>query len=306
MQLLLDQLTHILLTLIPFSLIAAGLGGLFLTDRVLQPIRKLRQVAREITAQDLSSRIELTGNDEFTELTRTFNEMIGRLEGAFEQQRRFVADVSHELRTPLSTVMGSSSLALSSPRSPEEYRQAMEVSGTAAGRMNRIVEDLLLLARSDSGQIDLEPQPVPVADLLVYARDAMNGCPGAPIQLNLPDQSLIVEGDTEYLIRVFVNLLNNALRYTPVDGQISMDAHAEGATIVARVVDTGAGVSAEHLGRLGERFFRADNSRNRREGGTGLGLAICKSILHAHGGDLQIESTPGQGTTVTVRLPRAA
>ncbi|MDQ2733358.1 MAG: ATP-binding protein [Armatimonadota bacterium] len=304
MQLLLDQLVHILLALIPFSLIAAGLGGLFLTDRVLQPIRKLRQVARDITARDLSHRIELTGNDEFTELTRTFNEMIGRLDLSFEQQRRFVADASHELRTPLSIVMGSASLALASLRSPEEYRQALEVANTAATRMNRIVEDLLLLARSDSGQIDLEPVSVAVADLFVYARDAMMGSPGPPIHLKLPDQSLVVQCDAEYLIRVFVNLLSNAVRHTPPDGQISMDAFVDGAEVVARVVDTGDGISAEHVSRLGERFYRADSSRNRRGGGTGLGLAICKSILHAHGGSLQIESVPGRGTTVFVRLPR--
>ena len=299
---LIQELVRTLLALVPLALIMAGLGGLFLTNRALRPVALIEQVAREISAHDLSRRIDLAGSDEFTRLAATINDMVGRLENAFEMERRFVADASHELRTPLATVKGSTTLMLAEPRSVEEYQQALVVADRAADRMNRIVEDLLFLASSDSGQMDLELEPTPIADIMTYASDMMNGIEAPPIEIDIPNRSVMVRGDVEYLVRVFLNLLTNAAQHTPPSGRVVMSAVVEGDSVVARVVDTGEGIAPEHLKRLGERFYRVDKSRSRTHGGTGLGLAICRSILQAHGGSMEVESVLGHGTTVTVRL----
>ena len=305
------QMTRTLLALIPLALIVTAGGGAFLTGRALRPVREITEAAERMEASSLAGRLPVTGTDEFSHLAATFNAMLARLEGAFgqldfalQQQKRFAADASHELRTPLTIIKANTSLALSGERSPAQYRQALAASDRAADRMTRIVQDLLLLARSDAGQWELPLVPTALGDVLACAAEPLQDGPSITLAPALG--GLCVLGDADALTRLFGNLLENAARHTPADGRIAVTAHAESSVVTVSVTDTGEGIAAEHLPHATERFYRADASRARAQGGTGLGLAICLSIVHAHGGTLSLQSEPGQGTTVSVTLPQAA
>jgi len=308
-----------LLALIPVALLLAGAGGALLTDRALRPVRRITQTAEQIGAQDLSRRLPVVGADEFAQLSATFNGMLARLQAAFaqkeelvrqlealvEQQRRFTGDASHELRTPLTIVKANTSLLLRSQPTEAEYREATEDIDRAADRMTRLVQDLLLLTRSDGGQLGRNAVVLSVAEVLEQAAQGARKPDAAPIYLEVAEPSPSVRGNPDEIVRLFANLLENAVRYTPAEGEIRVTARSEGENVVIRVRDTGIGIAAEHLPHLCERFYRVDAARSRPDGGTGLGLAICKSIVEAHRGTLRIESAVGKGTTVSVTLPRA-
>lgn len=306
----LDGLTHTMLIAMPVILILAAIGGFFLTKRSLKPVSEITAAASAVGAESLDERLEVRGADEFSRLAQTFNGMLCRLQGAFQrmetavdQQRRFTADASHELRTPLTVIKANTSLALKGDRTTEEYRKTLLAVNAAADSMNRLVGDLLLLARSDSGQVEIHREPVCVERLLKDAITSVTRPCIAEIQLKIGEGGSGVLGDAHALSRVFLNLLENAVRYTPKKGLISVELSREGQNCVVVVRDTGAGIDPEHLPHLTERFFRADDARDREKGGTGLGLSICDSIVRAHGGELSISSVVDQGTTVTVRLP---
>ena len=309
MYVAIDSLNSALLVLAPFGLIGAGLVGAFLTDQVLRRVRRLTQAAGRISAQELSERLPANGSDEFSELAQTFNSLLGRVQAAFqkqerliEQQRRFTADASHELKTPLTIVKGNSGLLLGSPRTDEAIKPALQEIDQAADTMSRLVQDLLLLARSDDGQLGSNPIELLVSEVLQRAVARIGSHPAAVIRQNIPP-SLTVRGNEQELLRLFTNLLGNAVSYTPVEGHIVVTAMLVGQNVCITVADTGIGIAPEHLPHLGERFYRVDSARTRTEGGTGLGLSICRSILQANHGDLTIDSQVGVGTTVTVTLP---
>jgi signal transduction histidine kinase len=292
-----------LLTLLPLSLLVAGMGGLFLTERALRPVHQVTQAAAQIGAEDLSRRLKVSGRDELAEMAATFNGMIARLEAAFEQQRRFTADASHELRTPLSRIKVTTSMTLADEPNLEEYRTALRITDQAADVMERLIQQLMLLARADSGQLPIDRSRLDLGCVLQDAADAVGHAGSAPVTLELPPQPIEIDGDPDHLCRVFVNLLDNAIRHTPPDGKIMLSACIEGHSAVVRVRDTGEGIPPEHLPHVGERFYRVDAARARRTGGGGLGLAISQTIVHAHGGQLSIASEVGRGTIVTVSLP---
>jgi len=310
---LLDDLVRILIVLVPLALLGAGFGGLFLTNRALQPVRQINHAAERISAEALDLRLPVIGNDEFAHLAVTMNQMLSRLEVAFqrmaqsiEQERRFTADASHELRTPLSAIKANTSLALRRERTPEEYRESLRAADHAADLMNRLIQDLLFLARSDHQQLEITPQAVTMDTLVEGAITLVaNGKPGAPVRVEAASPLLQVWGDPHHLERLLVNLLENARRYTPDTGVITVTARAEGDRVLLIVADTGEGIAPEHLPYLGERFYRADPARTRQHGGTGLGLAICAGIVEIHQGTMTIESEVGKGTTVIVNLPAA-
>ncbi len=235
---LLAGLTRTLWTLIPLALVVAGVGGAFLAERALRPVRALTRAAAEIGAEDLSRRLEVSGHDELAELAGTFNAMVARLEGAFqrlarayEQQRRFAGDASHELRTPLTTLKANTSLALMGARTAEEYRETLVVADEVAGTMNRIVQDLLLLARSDGGRLPVQIGPCPLEPLLERVCATFSR-PGAPsIGLDVEGEDHRVLGDPHHLHRLIGNLVENSLRHSPPDGTIRL---------TARAVETGA------------------------------------------------------------------
>ena len=307
----LAHLTRALLMLIPLVLLIAGMGGAFLTGRTLRPIRSITQAANRISAESLSGRLTVSGDDEFSELATTFNGMLARLEGAFrkltvayEQERRFTADASHELRTPLTVIKAHTSLSLDGQPTAAEYRESMEAIDLAVDQTNRLVQSLLLLARSDAGRLPLCFAPVFLAELGRRAARLTQMAGDAAIRVCILEDVPPVEGDADALLQVFTNLLTNAVRHTPPDGEITLTAREGEADVVVTVADTGEGIAPEHLPHLFERFYRVESSRARGGGGTGLGLAICREIVHAHGGSVALDSVVGQGTAVHITLPR--
>ncbi len=312
----LDRLHSILLTtmltVIPLVLLVSGVGGLFLTDRALLPVRAMTRAAAEISERDLSRRLQVTGRDELATLAATFNGMLARLEAAFAGQqrvnaqlRRFTADVSHELRTPLTRIRSVAGLALSKPREREAYREALQVANRAADAMSRLVQDLLLLSRSDAGQLPLRLLPTDLRTVVLDALDAVDPRDRHLRTVAAGEAPLVVLGDADYLIRLLSNLVENAVRYTPPGGSITIETGGSAGLVFVSVSDTGPGVPAHHLPHLCDRFYRVDEARDRERGGTGLGLSICKSIAEAHGGLLRISSDPGRGTTATAQFPAA-
>ena len=305
------RMTTTFLSLIPVVLLIAGLGGAFLTDRALRPVRRIAWAANRLEAEDLSQRLPVIGDDEFAALAETINGMLARLqasfarqEQAFEQQRRFAADASHELRTPLTIIKANSSLSLSAPRLAADYEKTLRVVDAAADRMTRIVQDLLLLARADAGQSAYPLTPTALAEVLCSAAAGLPGAGNATVSVDLPPE-LFVLGHADSLTRLFSNLLENAVRHTPADGRITVTAEQSGDKVAVEIADTGVGIAPEHLPHVTERFYRVEAARSRAQGGTGLGLAICRSIADAHGGTLAVSSVLGHGTTVRVTLQAA-
>ena len=305
-----DALTSTLLALVPFGLLAAGLGGAFLTGRALRPVREIAGTAARLGASDLSERLPVSGRDEFSELSSSFNAMLARLEEAFDRQRRFTADASHELRTPLSIIKANTSMALEHPWPEERYREFLAAIDTAAGRQSRIVEELLFLARADAGGLARDVGPVCLIEAIEEAAEATESAVAVSrthqpcIRLESIDPALMVPGSGSELTRLFTNLLENAVRHTPPEGTVTVSAMVDARSVTVTVTDTGEGIAPEHLPHLnaGERFYRVDAARSAGTGGTGLGLAICRSITEAHGGRMTIESKVGEGTAVRIRL----
>jgi signal transduction histidine kinase len=305
-------ITGALLMMAPLAALISWLGGAFLTGRALRPVSEITRAAGEIGAGNLSGRLPVHGGDEFSRLAGTMNGMLDRLEHAFgqlekscEAQRRFTGDVSHELRTPLTVIMGNTSLALDNKGTARDYRSALLATDRAAMRMNQTIQDLLLLARADSGQLAGRLTPVQIAGIMETASESFNGRIHAPIHLQLPEVSCTVLGESGQLVRLFTNLIENAVRCTPLQGEIHLVATTTEEYVDISVGDTGVGISPEHLPHLRERFYRVDDARTRGEGGAGLGLSICQSIVDAHGGNMSIESIVGYGTTVRITLRRA-
>jgi heavy metal sensor kinase len=304
------SLIRTVLTILPIALLVAVFGGVFLTDRALRPVRAVTHAAAGMSARDLSRRLPVAGHDELAELAATFNGMLERLEAAFqeieagsERLRRFTGDVSHELRTPLTRLKGTLDLALSRPTSAEECRESIRTAAAAANAMHRLVLDLLLVARSDAGQLRPVLRPLDLAAVLREAAAALPEPEGIELGLHLPDAPLRVWADEAQLVRLFTNLLENAVRHTPPGGRVTLAAERLGRGVLVTVRDTGEGIPPEHLPRVLERFYRVDAARDRAAGGSGLGLPIAKGIAEAHGGTLTLDSQAGLGTAVRVLLP---
>jgi signal transduction histidine kinase len=301
-----------LLVLAPLGLLVAAVGGWFLSDRMLVRLRGLAAAAGRIGGGDFARRLPVEGGDEFADLGRTMNSMLARLESAYrdleqsaELQRRFVADASHELKTPLTTIKANAQLALSKPKAGGD-RQSLEEIARAAKDMDRLVQDLLLLARSDSGKLGGDRIELLLVDVLEGAAERTKGAGLAAVELDVQDGSLVVRGNEGELLRLFSNLIENARRFSPSDRPVRVVARAGDGWIETSVIDEGQGIAPEHLPHLGERFYRVDDSRARSDGGSGLGLSICLGIAEAHGGSISFESEAGKGTTVRVRLPYLA
>ena len=297
-----NALTSTLLALTPLALLATGLGGAFLTGRALRPVREIAETAARLGASDLSERLPVTGRDEFSELSSSFNAMLARLEEAFDRQRRFTADASHELRTPLSIVKANTSLALEHPWNENRYHEFLAAIDAAADRQSRIVEELLFLARADAGGLARDVGPVCLIEALEEAAQTVARPERPCIRLESLDPVLMVPGSGSELTRLWTNLLENAVRHTPPEGIITVSAIADAMSVTVTVTDTGEGIASEHLPHLGERFYRADAARSSGTGSIGLGLAICRSITEAHGGRMTIESKVGEGTAVHIQL----
>jgi heavy metal sensor kinase len=308
-----------LLTLVAGSLLTlviALIGGLWLADRAMRPVKTITQAARAIGETDLSHRLNMKSKDELGELANTFDAMLGRLQAAFERQRQFVADASHELRTPLTIVNLETSRALASRRSQTEYQDALNIIHYENDFMSSLVNDLLMLARMDAGQTTMDKKPLDLSDLAVDTLERLtplatrNGVVLAAG--NLPETLIL--GDRQYLLQMLSNLVENAIKYTTGEKKrVSVETGTADGTAWLRVSDTGPGIAPEHIPNLFDRFYRVDKARTRDTGveaennqpsGSGLGLSIVQWIAQAHGGEVRVESTLGVGTTFEVRFKR--
>ena len=289
------------------AVVVGLLGGWWLTARALGPVAEVTRVARRIAATgEFDRRLAAPpAEDELGELTATFNEMLARLERTFRRQREFIADASHELRGPLMVIRGNLDL-LKMDLSPEDRRQSASEAAEEVDRMSHLVSDLLFLSEVDA-QETLRRQPVAlhevVADIIAKAKEVDAGQHQVQVPQNDP---CLVEGDQDRLLQMLRNLVENALRYTPAGGTISVALRRHGPVAELTVADTGIGIPAEHLPRVFERFYRVDKARSRAQGGSGLGLAIVKQIAEAHGGQVRVRSEPGTGSVFTVVLPTLA
>jgi heavy metal sensor kinase len=305
--------SRLLVTLFAGSLLTLAIalgGGLWLADRAMRPVQTITQTARKISETDLSRRLNLHSRNELGELADTFDAMLDRLQAAFGRQRRFVADASHELRTPLTIVSLEADRALSARRTPKEYQQALSVIRGENEMMTRLVGDLLALARLDAGQQSLKHEKVDLSDVAVEAVERLTTLAarsGVELETGeLPEAPM--EGDRQLLLQMVSNLAENGIKYGGGSGHhVRIETGSEDGLTWLRVSDDGPGIPADDLPHLFDRFYRVDKARAHGDetapSGSGLGLSIVQSIVQVHGGELRVESTPGEGTTFEARFP---
>jgi heavy metal sensor kinase len=305
----LQSITLALLIIIPFVLLLGAVGSYWLAKRAFRPIFHLTRTAREIKAGDLHRRVPVPrSRDEVYGLALTLNEMIGRLDQAFTQQRRFVADASHELRTPVTVIRSITEVALEGPLNLEECVGALRDINAEAERLGQLINDLLVLARADEEQMPLDCEPVRLDLLISDVAATMRPLAterGIALQVRTLEPTT-VSGDTAQLIQVFVSLVDNALTYTNAGGTVTLGVEVRGARACVTVRDTGIGIAEEDIPSIFERFYRADPARSRAAAGSGLGLSIAHQVIQAHSGSIDVESQVGQGSTFTVTLPLAS
>lgn len=289
----------------PLIVILAGGGGYFLAARALAPIDEITRTARQISASDLSTRLNLPATeDEVGRLAATIDSMLARLDDGFRRERQFTADASHELRTPLSamqTIIGST---LGRPRIRAEYEQALADLGREVEQMRILTDGLLHLARNDADRQHAKFEPVDLSLLLQDVTDSLRPMAeekGLQLVDCIPETGLDLMGDRDGLIRLFVNLIDNAIKYTHHGGITVSAAKQGGSEVTVTVRDTGVGIAPEHLPHIFDRFYRVDASRSTE--GIGLGLAIALETARAHGGDISVESEVNRETTFVVHLP---
>ena len=281
-------------------------GGWLLAGRVIRPIAAMSATAAAISASNLSQRINVAGvESELGQLAEVLNAMFDRLQDAFQRQAAFVADASHELRTPIAILLSHTELALSKPRSTDEYRQTLETCLRAVRRMKSLAEGLLTLARADAGKLDLQHDSIALDRLVEEGVASMQPLAHEKsVSLFAQVEPVAVVGDAGRLTQVLTNLLANAIAYNVPQGRVTVRLGCDNGEAVLAVADTGCGIPEADRQHIFERFFRVDKARSRETGGYGLGLAICRSIVESHGGTIGFDSQVHQGTTFTVRLPR--
>lgn len=309
-QAAISHLRLLLWTFSPITLLLVSMGGWFLAGRTINPVTRISRSMQRINAENLDQRLAVSATgDEISELAETFNQLLARLQDSFRKIRQFSGDASHELRTPLTILKGETEVALRWAKTPEEYRNVLLSNLEEINRMERIIEDLLQLANSDAGELRMSLGELSLSDLILEVY--MQGrtlAEGRRLDIQLKvvaDREIRIRGDALRLRQMFLNLLVNAIKYTPDPGRIELVLGSEGETAVVRVIDSGIGIPAAQQAYIFDRFYRVDEARNRAVGGAGLGLSIVKWIIQAHHGHIEVESTPGQGSIFTVTLPLA-
>jgi signal transduction histidine kinase len=305
---LLEKLLAILLVLTPLILVAAAVGGYFLMAQPLRPLVSLTDKAERIGTGEPGERLPVIATgDELESLSHSLNRMISRLENALSHNRRFTADVSHELRTPLTILRGELDHVMQMQDLPPEIGDSVGSALEEIERLARIVESLLAISHLDSGGAGIEHNVFDLHATAVYTADQMRLLAEEKHILLVNDTvgPVYTVGDESRIKQVLVNLLDNAIKYTPENGRVATSVRSEGSDAVLTVIDNGIGIPADSLAHIFERFYRADGARSRLIAGVGLGLPIVQAICRAHGGFINITSTDGQGTSVEVRLPLA-
>ena len=294
-----------MLAAFPIILVLGSLGGWILARRSLSPIGYIASKARSITSNNLDERLDTIGtDDEMDDLIRTINEMIARLESSFKRISEFTADASHELKTPICALKGEAEVLLSKKRPLEEYQEGLAHFIDRFDQLNRMINDLILLSKFDSSQVELNMASLRL-DLLVQDMGNLFRIlaeqKGIDLQMG-KGQEVTIMGDKVRLQQLFTNLIDNAIKYTP-EGSIRITVERDGENAVVQVVDTGIGIPREEQEKIFKRFYRVDKSRSKESGGVGLGLSIAEWIAHAHRGRIEVESELNQGSTFTVYFP---
>jgi signal transduction histidine kinase len=300
------DLLRILLIAGSAALLVSFLVGLFLARSLTRPLVKVTQASQALAKGEYNYRVVPEGSDETLKLAQSFNTMADEIFNSQRLQRELITNVSHELRTPLTAIKGFSQAMVDGVlKKPEDFIYPAELIHTETERMIRLVNSLLDLSKLESGQAIIAKENIELGNLLEKSlRSFQNRAELAEVKL-LRDfaYNLYLIGDQDRLRQVFNNLIDNALRYTPTGGSITLSAYRNGQNIIAKVSDSGTGIPVEDLPHVFERFFQADKSRSKTTGGLGLGLAISKEIISAHGGKIEVESELGRGTTFTITLP---
>lgn len=304
-RILADYRLRLAVVLLTAMLVAAA-AGYGIAWRGLRPLRHMADAARDIGAQDLHRRLD-TRNlpDELQTLALAFNATLQRLEESFGRISQFSADIAHELRTPLSNLWGGLEVALGRPREPGQYREALESAVEECARLSHMIQALLFLAQTEQPDAALRLERLDAArELHALAEffDATAAEAGVRLHVHAAPQ-LTLHADRMLLQRALANLIGNALAHTPRGGVVTLLAQPQGSGVRIEVVDTGCGIAAEHLPYLFDRFYRADAARSRSRGGLGLGLALVRNIVRLHGGEVSVESSPGQGTRMMLDWP---
>ncbi len=301
--------TSVLLLSTPFILALATVCGLWLGRRALAPVARIADDARAITESNLSARLAVPDSkDELQQLSETLNEMLDRIEQSFTRTRQFTADASHELRAPMTLIYTAAEYSLRRERSREELVDSMQKILREARRTTALVDDLLLVARGDAGKETAELEWMDAGPLLRDLAEqaaAIAAVKGVQVRLQLEVEPLPVRANEVKLRRLLLILLDNALKFTPSGGIVTLGGGNDATDVTISVTDTGGGISPDDLPHIFERFWRADKVRTREAGGTGLGLTIAKQIAEQHGASLGVQSEVGHGSVFTVRLPKA-
>lgn len=303
---LLENLFSIFLVFIPVALAISVVGGWFLAYKSLRPVDVITWTARKITAENLNQQIPARGvNDEIGRLVSTFNNMIMRLHESFDRIKQFSIDASHELRTPLTIMRGEVELALRNPKEPDEYRRVLASNLEEVVRLSSIIDNLLTLSRADKGMHVVSLEPTNLKDLM---NELFEDCEilASKKQITvkvLKNDDITINGDKIRLRQLFLNLIDNAIKYTPPKGKVSLTVERQNGFAKVQVRDTGIGIQKEEQDKIFDRFYRVDRARSRELGGSGLGLSIAKAVVELHHGRIEVKSEPKRGSTFSVFLP---
>jgi heavy metal sensor kinase len=302
----LSNLFSLFIIMVPVSLLISVLGGFFLAKASLQPVDVITQTARAITAANLDQRIPHKGvNDELGRLTSTFNDMIERLQHSFDQIQQFSIDASHELRTPLTIMRGEIEMALRTQQTSDDYRIVLSSTLDEIMRMSSIIDNLLTLAKADGGHCTLNMEELSLSAIVkeLYEDSAMLAEPKNICVILQRLDEITMLGDDVRLHQMLLNLISNAIKYTPEEGEVRLSLRQDDGFAVIQISDTGIGIPSEDIVKIFDRFYRVDKGRSREMGGTGLGLSIAKWAAEAHGGEILVDSELDKGSTFTVMLP---
>ena len=300
-QFILDSVVRVILIVLPTLVVLAALGGWLITRNAFRVVDELRQQADSISGgQDLSRRIPVNGErDELYHLAGTLNRMFDRLEDSFQAEQQFISDVSHELRTPTAVILAECQYALGAEQA--EQTAALEVIQRQGKRMSRMTEEMLTLSRMERGQTQLAREETDLTELVeVICEDQQELLP-EHLTLRWELEPVTAEVHQDMMIRLVINLLNNAVRYAKSEILVTLTCHHD--TVTLTVADDGVGIEPEHQKRIFQRFYQVDGARARKSGGLGLGLAMCDQIIRQHGGRISVESTPGEGSRFFVTFP---
>jgi heavy metal sensor kinase len=306
-----SKLTNMMLLVGAAILFVSPLGGYWLAGRSTQPLTWIMDTTARLHPANLEERLQLRGTrDELDRLSATINGFLDRIAAYLRQNREFTANAAHELRSPLAAVQNSLEVALNAERSTEEYKELIGETLEECGILRDLVNQLLLLAESDAGRFEIGAEAIRLDHVVAKSCEMFAGvAEAAELTLNIRLEPVQVYGEAGRLRQVINNLVDNAIKFSARGGLINVELAIDSATrqAVLRVSDTGQGIAVEDVPHVFERFYRGDKSRQRKSktGGTGLGLSICESIVEAHGGQIQVESVQGQGTSVTVYLTAA-